>query len=147
CCVRVIERSATRTLHVRSERWREGPFRPRAANANTAASARRMTTEGRLCSMRTEGWTETRQLGKSATPRGPKPPVRQFGRIVVRLVKPSVLGADCPTVAQATMTGRSLPLLALVLALAACTRTAPVQQASPAVAHFDGGVVTEVELR
>ena len=40
-----------------------------------------------------------------------------------------------------------LPLLALALALAACTRNAPAPAGSPAVARFDGGVVTEAELR
>jgi peptidyl-prolyl cis-trans isomerase C len=45
------------------------------------------------------------------------------------------------------MRRRLLRSLTLVLALAACTRTAPVPQAGPVVAHFDGGVVTEVELR
>ena len=38
-------------------------------------------------------------------------------------------------------------LLPVVLGLAACGRSAPPVQVSPAVARFDGGVVTETELR
>ncbi|HET9155281.1 MAG TPA: peptidylprolyl isomerase [Myxococcaceae bacterium] len=45
------------------------------------------------------------------------------------------------------MTGRLLPSLALILALAACSRGVPPSQPSPAIARFDGGVVTEAELR
>lgn len=40
-----------------------------------------------------------------------------------------------------------LRLAPLLVALAACSRSAPIAPQSPAVARFDGGVVTEAELR